>query len=52
MCHFNSQRSSRGIKTLIDQYIYMIKNTVLISANRSSRPRTAFDLLSDLWQIN
>lgn len=52
MCHFNSQGGSRGIKILIDQYIYMIKNTALISANWSSGPRTAFDLLSDLRQIN
>lgn len=52
MCHFDSQRGSSVIKILIDQYIQMIKNTKLISANWNSGPTTTFDLLSDFWEIN
>ena len=52
ICYFNAQGGSKGIKMLTDQFIYMIENAELISKNWSSGPRSAFGLLSDLWQTN
>ena len=49
----NSQGDSKEVKYVNWSNAYkMIKNIELISVDWSSGPGSAFDLLSNLWQIN